>query len=249
MGRNGRSPRWVPARPLRRRAARIAALGGGRAARRRRTRPAPAAGGRSRTGACRASTWWRCRPARSSCGRTATARASGTPPRGRTAGSRPTRRPCSAICTAPATPPWPTAGRSSSAARTARTHIGIAVTALFDSATETWTQGAPMAYMRWYPTVTTLGDGKVLSTSGDDANGDRILHPRALRPGHEHLDQAHRCHRGSRRSTRTCTSCPTARSSRPRRGRPRRCSTRRAPAPGRPARPTPGAPTATPSPR
>ncbi|CAN5715986.1 hypothetical protein BH10ACT1_BH10ACT1_05690 [soil metagenome] len=62
------------------------------------------------------------------------------------------------------------------------THIGTAVTALFDPATETWTQGASMAYARWYPSVTTLADGKVLATSGDDADGNRITTPERYDP-------------------------------------------------------------------
>ncbi|WP_426574008.1 carboxypeptidase regulatory-like domain-containing protein [Aquihabitans sp. McL0605] len=61
-------------------------------------------------------------------------------------------------------------------------HIGTAVNALFDSSTETWAQGASMAYQRWYPSVTTLADGKVLATSGDDANGKRITTPELYNP-------------------------------------------------------------------
>jgi hypothetical protein len=43
---------------------------------------------------------------------------------------------------------------------------GLAVNALFDPFTSTWTAGPPMAYARWYPTVTTLPDGRVLATGG-----------------------------------------------------------------------------------
>jgi hypothetical protein len=61
-------------------------------------------------------------------------------------------------------------------------HVGIAVNGLFDPATETWSQGAPMAYSRWYPSTTTLGDGRVLATSGDDADGKRITTPEVYDP-------------------------------------------------------------------
>ncbi|MEP7189721.1 MAG: carboxypeptidase regulatory-like domain-containing protein, partial [Roseiflexaceae bacterium] len=46
-------------------------------------------------------------------------------------------------------------------------HNGTTVTALFDPATNVWTQGAPMHYPRWYATTTTLADGRVLVSSGD----------------------------------------------------------------------------------
>ena len=62
------------------------------------------------------------------------------------------------------------------------THVGIAVNGLFDATTETWSQGAPMAYSRWYPSVTTLGDGRVLATSGDDVDGKRITTPEVYDP-------------------------------------------------------------------
>jgi len=62
------------------------------------------------------------------------------------------------------------------------THIGTKVTALFDATTRTWTEGAPMTYARWYASVTTLADGRVLSTSGDDAQGRRISTPEVYDP-------------------------------------------------------------------
>jgi PKD repeat protein len=46
--------------------------------------------------------------------------------------------------------------------------VGIKLNARFDAATETWTVLTPMKYARWYPTVTTLGDGRVLAISGTD---------------------------------------------------------------------------------
>src|SRR5262249_21684966 len=44
-------------------------------------------------------------------------------------------------------------------------HIGTHITALFDPATNTWTQGTPMHFARWYGTVTALPDGRVLAAS------------------------------------------------------------------------------------
>jgi hypothetical protein len=61
-------------------------------------------------------------------------------------------------------------------------HVGIKVTALFDPLTNTWTNGAPMKYARWYPTVTTMPDGRVLVTNGDDENGNRVLIPEIYDP-------------------------------------------------------------------
>jgi hypothetical protein len=44
--------------------------------------------------------------------------------------------------------------------------VGIQDANLFDPATQSWTAAAPMTYPRWYPTATTLPDGRVLATSG-----------------------------------------------------------------------------------
>lgn len=43
--------------------------------------------------------------------------------------------------------------------------------AVFDPATGVFTDVQPMAHGRWYPTVTTLGDGRVMTFSGLDENG------------------------------------------------------------------------------
>jgi galactose oxidase len=48
---------------------------------------------------------------------------------------------------------------------------GLPNTNVFDPATESWSAVAPMHTGRWYPTLTTLGDGSVLSVSGEDQNG------------------------------------------------------------------------------
>jgi hypothetical protein len=45
-------------------------------------------------------------------------------------------------------------------------HIGIANAEIFDPGNNTFTSVPPMAYRRWYPTATTLGDGRVLVTAG-----------------------------------------------------------------------------------
>ena len=43
---------------------------------------------------------------------------------------------------------------------------------IFDPATNTFTDAANMAHGRWYPTLTTLGDGRVLTFSGADENSN-----------------------------------------------------------------------------
>ncbi len=55
---------------------------------------------------------------------------------------------------------------------------GLDVTNIFDPTTETWVPGLPrMAAGRWYPTVTTLGDGRLVTVAGRDANSDVVLIP------------------------------------------------------------------------
>ena len=44
--------------------------------------------------------------------------------------------------------------------------FGIPDTNVFDPQSETWTRMADMAYGRWYPTATTLPDGRILALSG-----------------------------------------------------------------------------------
>lgn len=46
-------------------------------------------------------------------------------------------------------------------------NIGSKESHIFDPATETSTRAADMTYGRWYPTITTLHDGRVLAMSGD----------------------------------------------------------------------------------
>jgi hypothetical protein len=44
--------------------------------------------------------------------------------------------------------------------------IGISNAEIFDSASNTWTTTPNMSYKRWYPTATTLSDGRILVTAG-----------------------------------------------------------------------------------
>jgi galactose oxidase-like protein len=58
-------------------------------------------------------------------------------------------------------------GRVFVAGGTVSTHSGLHDSTLFDPATQTWSSGAKMLYGRWYPTVTELGDGRMLVTAGE----------------------------------------------------------------------------------
>jgi Galactose oxidase-like, Early set domain/Kelch motif len=49
-------------------------------------------------------------------------------------------------------------------------NYGIKTTYLFDFALNQWTRGVDMRNGRWYPTVTTLGNGEVLTISGGDTS-------------------------------------------------------------------------------
>jgi hypothetical protein len=48
---------------------------------------------------------------------------------------------------------------------------------IFDPATASWIPGPNMAYARWYPTVTTLPNGEMLSMAGADENGNPVPIP------------------------------------------------------------------------
>jgi Galactose oxidase-like, Early set domain/Bacterial Ig-like domain (group 1) len=55
---------------------------------------------------------------------------------------------------------------------------GIDVTNIFDPASETFATGLPkMAFGRWYPTVTELGDGRMLTMAGRDSAGNVVTTP------------------------------------------------------------------------
>ena len=52
------------------------------------------------------------------------------------------------------------------------THVGLNVSNIFDPFSQTWSSGPPMAFDRWYPTVTALPDGRMLVTGGEiDCDG------------------------------------------------------------------------------
>ena len=53
--------------------------------------------------------------------------------------------------------------------------LGLAANTAFNWKTDTWTNLAPMRYPRWYATATTLGDGKVLVTSGSNRTSTDIV--------------------------------------------------------------------------
>ena len=62
-------------------------------------------------------------------------------------------------------------------------HIGITDTNLFDPVARTWTKVAPMNYPRWYPTTTTLPNGRVLVTAGEiNCNGCVAVIPEIYNP-------------------------------------------------------------------
>jgi hypothetical protein len=55
---------------------------------------------------------------------------------------------------------------------------GIDVTNIFDPASESFVSGVPkMAFGRWYPTVTELGDGRMLTMAGRDSAGNVVTTP------------------------------------------------------------------------
>jgi galactose oxidase len=55
---------------------------------------------------------------------------------------------------------------------------GLDVTNIFDPVTESWVAGLPkMAKGRWYPTVTTLADGRMITIAGRDTSKSVVLLP------------------------------------------------------------------------
>jgi hypothetical protein len=55
---------------------------------------------------------------------------------------------------------------------------GIDVTNIFDPAAQSFASGVPkMAFGRWYPTVTELGDGRMLTMAGRDSAGNVVTTP------------------------------------------------------------------------
>jgi galactose oxidase len=61
---------------------------------------------------------------------------------------------------------------------------GLDVTNIFDPVSETWVSGlARMAKGRWYPTTTTLPDGRVVTVAGRDATSTVVLTPEVWEGG------------------------------------------------------------------
>ena len=55
---------------------------------------------------------------------------------------------------------------------------GLDVTNIFNVSTESWTPGLPkMAHGRWYPTVTTLPDGRLVTVAGQDSASNVVKIP------------------------------------------------------------------------
>src|SRR5262249_10246417 len=61
-------------------------------------------------------------------------------------------------------------------------HLGIADTNIFDHSTGTWTRMASMRNPRWYPSLTMLGDGRILALSGMMDNGNWVDTPEIYNP-------------------------------------------------------------------
>lgn len=54
---------------------------------------------------------------------------------------------------------------------------GLPSALVFDPSTEQWTKIEPMNAGRWYPTVVTLGDGRIIALSGLNENGSLDTYP------------------------------------------------------------------------
>jgi hypothetical protein len=62
---------------------------------------------------------------------------------------------------------------------------GLDVTNIFDPVSESWLSGLPtMAQGRWYPTVTTLADGREVTVAGRDANASVVMIPEIWESNH-----------------------------------------------------------------
>ena len=61
---------------------------------------------------------------------------------------------------------------------------GLRVTNIFDPVTQTWATGLPkMAQGRWYPTVTTLADGRLVTVAGRDSASNEVMVPEIWESG------------------------------------------------------------------
>ena len=62
---------------------------------------------------------------------------------------------------------------------------GLDVTNIFDPWTESWVPGLPkMAFGRWYPTATTMADGRVVTVAGRDSASNVVLLPEIWESNH-----------------------------------------------------------------
>jgi hypothetical protein len=66
-------------------------------------------------------------------------------------------------------------GRTLVAGGHVTSHKGIVDTNIFNHTTQTWSAAPPMRFPRWYPTTTTLPDGRILVTAGE--NGCNAMPP------------------------------------------------------------------------
>jgi hypothetical protein len=64
----------------------------------------------------------------------------------------------------------------------AGSEIGIKDINVFNPDTRAWTKKVDMQYARWYPSVNTTGDGRVLVISGEEADNGYIDHPEIFDP-------------------------------------------------------------------
>ncbi len=55
-------------------------------------------------------------------------------------------------------------------------------TRIFRLSANSWEQATPMTYGRWYPTSTTLPDGRVLTLAGTEIGGSAVLTPEIYNP-------------------------------------------------------------------
>ena len=96
--------------------------------------------------------------------------------------------------------------------------------AVFDPATNLFTDIQNMAHGRWYPTVLTLGDGRIMAFSGLNETGGTNTAVEFYTVGTGWSQQYTAT--GRRTSTRGCIFCRTVKSSTPERKRRQSCSIR-----------------------
>ena len=194
-----------------------------RAARRRARGDGPVRRARSTGRSCR-STSRRSATARSPSGTASTPRSTPSASGIRRPASS-TRSRAGATCSAPRTSRCPTGACSSPAATSRPTSASRTRTSTTRPA-RTWFRGTDMARGRWYPTATTLPDGRILVVSGRQHHAQRArasrrrsrTPPRRCRRSTTSTrTRGRRCRPASAgcRCTRSCSCCRTAASSTP----------------------------------